>query len=167
MRRHAACFLLSLAWLGAPDEALAAGSGQLSISSPSNGATYSSAANVSTSVTYAYAAADGYPVYLDRRVFDEADSPGGRATDDNCYFLPLRVYYTTGGVAVTGTLRDGAGSPSTSWSSASCFPRGNDATYLFVATLVGCSSGSYSVVSGCLEHSDYVLARSTRYFTHH
>ena len=137
--------------------------GQVTISAPSSGASYSSTSNVSTSAGWSSAPTTG--LYLDRRVFQMTGSTITSATSDTCYFTPLAIAATSG--TQTGTLRDGSGSAGTTNSSGYCFPGGTRTSYYFVATLVYCSTGSsYNAMSNCLENSGNVVARSTRYFTH-
>jgi len=138
--------------------------GQLSISSPSSGASYSSTANVSTSVSWSVQYTSSASYYLDRRVY-HASSIEALPSEDTCYFTPVTFSSSTSGTQ-SGTLRDGSGSSSTTYSSANCFTYGADSTYVFVATIVVCSSSSYSTVSSCIEDPGAIISRAAKYFTH-
>ncbi len=157
------CVILVLCFVGFSSYLFAVFSGRVVINLPATGARFSSTANVSTSVSWYDNINNNVYYRLDRRVF--RGSVSSNPYDDTCYFLPLSPVSNRSGTA-TGTLRDGAGSASTTSSSSYCFPSAG--YYTFVTTLVFCPRGtSYSVVSDCLRWSSNVVSRATRQFYHY
>lgn len=145
-----------------PQKTWAVGAGQIRITSPTYGASYSSTENVSTSVSWSYIDSTSSYYYLDRRLL-----PLGSYTYPNgysCYFNPVLLTATSG--TQSGTLRNGSGSASSTYSSANCFS-GSETNFVLVASVAYCTGSSFSSLTTCIDgDASRIVAMATRYFTH-